>query len=157
MLTLRHVGIVVEDLRRALNFWEAAGFRLRLFHVKPFSEDYFEQRLGAVEEGPELDAALELRRARLRTVKLFDSAGQCIELVKYIRPYWGGDNHKAPRPYTQGITHIALTTPDIDASVRDLTAAGAFFHGPPQRMDEHTRMVYCRGPEGILLELVEKA
>lgn len=152
---LRHVGIVVLDLPRAIDFWEKAGFSL--FHGELPPDDYFEQRLGREERGPALDAALETRGISLRSVKMFDEDGQCIELLHFTSNHGTTLAHRAPRPYSPGITHIALTVPDIDEWQAKLTAAGAFFHAPPQRMSEKIRMVYCRGPEGILIELVEES
>lgn len=138
---LRHVGIVVSDLRGAIAFWEAAGF-----HVERDTR----------ESGPELDAALDMKNVELRSVKMADSSGQVIELIRFHSHRWTDHNAKPPRPYSMGITHVALTVASMSSAYERLSAAGAFFHGPPQRMNDHVQMVYCRGPEGILLELVEE-
>ena len=138
---LRHVGIVVADLRGAIAFWEAAGFTVKV---------------DARESSKELDAALDMKSVELRSVKMADERGQIIELVRYSSHRWTDRNSKPPRPYSMGVNHVALTVPSMAVAYARLSSAGAFFHGPPQRMGA-VQMVYCRGPEGILIELVEES
>jgi catechol 2,3-dioxygenase-like lactoylglutathione lyase family enzyme len=55
-----------------------------------------------------------------------------------------------------GLRHLAFAVTDIDATVVDLATHGVKFLSPVQTW-QHTgkRLVYCYGPDGILLELAE--
>jgi catechol 2,3-dioxygenase-like lactoylglutathione lyase family enzyme len=137
---IRHTGLVVADLERALRFWrDLLGFRV----VKQLEES-----------GPHIDAMLGLRDVKLTTVKLAAPDKGLIELLQFHshpdRPSWNG------KPYSTGLTHIALTVDDLDGVHRELADAGVKFLAPPQRSpDGIVKVTYCRGPEDLLLELVE--
>jgi glyoxylase I family protein len=54
------------------------------------------------------------------------------------------------------LRHLAFAVTDIDATVARLAEHGVTFLSPVQTW-QHTgkRLVYCYGPDGILLELAE--
>jgi catechol 2,3-dioxygenase-like lactoylglutathione lyase family enzyme len=137
---IRHTGLVVADLERALRFWrDLLGFRV----VKQMEES-----------GPYIDAMMGLRDVKVTTVKLAAPDDNLIELLQFHshpdRPSWIGT------PYSTGLTHIALTVDDLDCVYRKLAAAGVTFFAPPQRSpDGIVKVTYCQGPEDLLLELVE--
>lgn len=137
---IRHVGLVVADLERALNFWcNLLGFRIT-------------KRMD--ESGPHIDAMMGLKDVRVTTVKLAAPDGNLIELLHFNshpdQPAWKG------MPHSTGFTHIALTVDDLDATCQKLAEAGVTFNAPPQRSpDGYAKVTYGRGPEGVLLELVE--
>ena len=65
-------------------------------------------------------------------------------------PTWLG------KPYSTGFTHIALTVDDLDDACTKLVMAGVTFPAAPQfSPDGHAKVTYARGPEGVLIELVE--
>ena len=137
---LRHTGLVVADLDRALAFWcGLLGFRVA-------------RRMD--ESGAHIDAMMGLKDVRVTTVKLAAPDGNLIEILHFQshpdRPAWEGT------PFSTGFTHVALTVDDVDAEYRRLAEAGVTFDAPPQESPDHTaKVTYCRGPEEILLELVE--
>lgn len=137
---IRHTGLVVADLDGALRFWcDLLGFRV----VKRMDES-----------GPHIDAMMGLEDVLVTTAKLAAPDGKLLELLHFKshpdRPAWTGT------PYSTGFTHIALTVSDLDAEYRKLTAEGVKFFAPPQRSpDGNVKVIYCQGPEGVLLELVE--
>lgn len=137
---IRHTGLVVADLEAALRFWcDLLGFRVT-------------RRMD--ESGPHLDAMMGLKDVRVTTVKLGAPDGNLVELLHFRshpdRPAWTGT------PHSTGFTHIALTVDDLDAACEKLGRAGVTFSAPPQRSPEgYAKVTYCRGPEGVLLELVE--
>jgi catechol 2,3-dioxygenase-like lactoylglutathione lyase family enzyme len=137
---IRHTGLVVADLQRALNFWcDVLGFRV----VKTMDES-----------GPHIDAMMGLRDVRVTTAKLAAPDGSLIELLRFHshpdQPRWNGT------PYSTGLTHIALMVDDLDQLVSKLTYEGVSFPAPPQYSpDGYARVIYAKGPEGVLLELVE--
>ncbi len=137
---IRHTGLVVADLEGALGFWcDLLGFRV----VKRMDES-----------GPHIDAMMGLKDVLVTTVKLATPDGNLIELLHFHshpnQPAWAGT------PHSTGFTHIALTVDDLDAVCQKLAEAGVTFNAPPQLSpDGYAKVTYGRGPEGVLLELVE--
>jgi len=137
---IRHVGLVVADLEKSLKFWcETMGFV-----VSRQME----------ESGPHIDAMMGLHGVHVTTAKLAAPDGNLIELLKFHshpdRPAWSGT------PYSTGFTHIALTVENLDELLPRLIAAGAKVTSPPQASpDGNVKVLYVKGLEGILIELVE--
>lgn len=137
---IRHTGLVVADLEVALRFWcDLLGFTV----ARQMDES-----------GPHIDAMLGLKDVRLTTSKLTAPEGGMIELLYFHshpdHPAWMG------APYSTGFTHVAMTVKDIALLCAKLADAGVTFFAPPQRSpDGKVLVTYCRGPEGVLLELVE--
>ena len=140
IIAIRHTGLVVRDLEWALHFWcEVLGFKL----VKQMDES-----------GPHIDAMMDLREVRVTTAKLAAPDGNLIELLHFHshpdHPQWNGT------PYSTGFTHVALTVVDLDQVILKLSNEGVSFPAPPQLSpDGYAKVIYAKGPEGVLLELVE--
>lgn len=138
---IRHTGLVVQDLPAALHFWcEVLGFQV----ARQMEEN-----------GPHIDAIMQMVDARLTTAKLTAPDGRMLELLKFHShpgaPRWDG------KPNTTGFTHIAMTVADLDATCETLRRHGVSFTSAPQvSPDGFAKLVYARGPEGVLLELVEE-
>jgi catechol 2,3-dioxygenase-like lactoylglutathione lyase family enzyme len=138
---LRHVGIVVADLNLALKFWRDT---LQFTAVKQMDES-----------GAHIDAVMGLDNVEITTVKLMAPAGGMIELLHFKShpdtPSWVG------KPYSTGLTHIAMTVDDLDSTVTKLKndASVKLFCSPQYSPDGAVKFLYCVGPEGLLLELVE--
>lgn len=63
---------------------------------------------------------------------------------------------EAPRfPYF-GLEHVGLTVDDVDAAVAELRAKGADIAIGPVTRDPGTRLAFVRGPEGVMVELVQQ-
>ena len=135
------MGIVVNDLDKSKDFWmKSLGFQL---HIE------------ALEQSPYIDELLAINDPNLTTVKLIDSKGFIIELLKF-------DNHQVEKTWsgdlkTTGLTHIALTVDNLDALVDNLKKLNY------QLLSEikispngKVKVVFAKGPEGIMLELVEE-
>ena len=137
---IRHTGLVVADLEGALRFWrDILGFKV-------------EKQMD--ESGPHIDAMMGLKDVRVTTVKMTAPEGGMIELLHFQshsdKPAWLG------KPYSTGFTHIAMKVVSLDVAYKKLADAGAVFPAPPQYSPDGTvKVIYCRGPEGVLLELVE--
>jgi len=138
---VRHTGLVVSNLDRALDFWcGLLGFRVA-------------RRMD--ESGAHIDAMMGLTDVRVTTVKLAAPDGNLIELLHFHshpdRPAWTGT------PFSTGFTHVALTVDDVDVEYQRLAEAGVTFDAPPQESpDRSAKVTYCRAPDGVLLELVEE-
>jgi catechol 2,3-dioxygenase-like lactoylglutathione lyase family enzyme len=136
-----HVGIVVDDLAAATEFFVALGLEL--------------QGEGAV-EGPVVDriVALDGVRSEIAFLQTPDGHGR-VELAKFHSPpAQGGDRH-APAN-TLGIRHLSFAVDDIDAVVALLRARGTELVGELEQYEDLYRLCYVRGPEGIFVELAEQ-
>jgi len=137
---IRHTGLVVKNLEVSLSFWrDLLGFKV-------------EKRMD--ESGPHIDAMMGLKNVQVTTVKMSAPAGGLIELLHFKShpdiDSWNG------KPYSTGFTHLALTVKNLDDSYKKLSDAGVLFPTVPQYSpDGAVKMIYCSGPEGVLLELVE--
>ena len=95
---------MVNDLEKNKDFWmNSLGFQL---HVE------------ALEQSPYIDELLAIKDQNLTTVKLIDSKGFIIELLKFdnyqVEKSWSGDLK------TTGLTHIALTVDNVEELVGNL-------------------------------------
>jgi len=137
---IRHVGIVVSNLEKALSFWcDVLGFKA----VRQMAE-----------AGPQIDAMMGLTDVQVTTVKLAAEDGSMVELLKFHshpdKDTWTGT------PFSTGITHIALTVSDMDKAVREMKNAGVRFPADPQfSSDGKVKVIYASAPDRVLLELVE--
>ena len=138
---MEHVGIVVDDLAAATQFFVDLGLVL--------------QGEGSV-EGRWVDRVVGLEgvRADIAMMQTPDGNGR-LELTKFYSPSNQGDSGHAP-PNTRGIRHVAFAVEDIDAVVARLRARGAQLVGGLERYEDSYRLCYVRGPEGIIIELAEK-
>jgi catechol 2,3-dioxygenase-like lactoylglutathione lyase family enzyme len=132
---------VVNGLDKTRDFWiNTLGFKL---HIE------------AKEESPYIDELLAIKDPMLTTVKLIDSKGFIIELLKFenyqVENSWSGDLK------TTGLTHIALTVDNLDELVEilrklDYQTISDIKTSPNKKV----KVVFVRGPEGIMLELVQE-
>jgi catechol 2,3-dioxygenase-like lactoylglutathione lyase family enzyme len=138
---MEHVGIVIDDLAAATEFFVELGLVL--------------QGEGFV-EGRSVDRVVGLEgvRTEVAMMQAPDGNGR-LELVKFHSPSNQGDNRHA-RANTPGIRHHAFAVEDIDAVVAGLRARGAELVGELERYEDSYRLCYVRGPEGIIIELAEQ-
>ena len=137
---LRHVGIVVSDMNASLPFYRD------LLGMKPWYDQ--------TESGPYMDQVTGVTGARARMVKLRAPSGGSIELLQYLsHPQPAG----APRRACDaGVNHVALQVADLSALYEKLRAQGTRFESEPQvSPDGYAKVVYCRDPENVIVELVE--
>lgn len=141
IINLRHVGLVVTDLEKAKKFW----CELLDFKVEKEME----------ESGPHIDLMMGLESVSVTTAKLRAPDNSMLELLYFKshpdKPNWDGT------PFSTGLTHISMTVKDLLGSYKTLSEAGVTFPAPPQYSpDGSVKVIYAKGPEGILLELVEE-
>jgi catechol 2,3-dioxygenase-like lactoylglutathione lyase family enzyme len=140
ILRMDHVGIVVEDLAAATEFFVALGLELR--GEGPVEGAWVDRVVG-----------LEGVRAQIAMMVTPDGHGR-IELARFHAPAGPGGNRRAPAN-TPGIRHVTFAVDDIDAVLASLRARGAELVGEVERYEERYRLCYVRGPEGIVVELAE--
>jgi catechol 2,3-dioxygenase-like lactoylglutathione lyase family enzyme len=139
--TTRHVGIVVKDIAKTKDFWiNLIGFKLHI---------------DAKEISPYIDELLGIANPELRTVKLIDENGFIIELLKFAN-YPAKDNWEGNLA-TTGLTHIALTVSDLESLTSKLKENDyKFISEIKNSPNGAVKVVFVKGPEGLMLELVEQ-
>jgi catechol 2,3-dioxygenase-like lactoylglutathione lyase family enzyme len=140
MKAIRHTGIVVTDLNKALYFYQdLLGLRV----VKDMKES-----------GDYIDNISALKNVQVRTVKMAADDGNLIELLFYSSC---PGNPETNRTINQiGCSHVAFTVDNLDDEYRRLTQAGVPFNAPPQfSPDGFAKVTFCRDPDGSYIELVE--
>lgn len=144
MSTFRHVGLVVQELRRAQAFYQ------QVFGLTVVSEQ--------VEIGPYIDTLVSIDQVEIHWVKLGDGSGFLLELLCYRKHPDPPASVDAPYPaFRHGCSHVAFTVPSIDDTYPRVTEAGGRFLSPIQfSPDGRVRVAYCSDPEGILFEVVEE-
>lgn len=138
-MDIRHIGLVVSDFEKMINFYQNLGFK------------FIETN---VESGPYIDKLVGLEGACIKTTKLRYNEHFVIELLKYAKPYeMDVVNHQ---PYAIGFSHIALTVDSITQISQIVVNGGGKIVGPIQfSPDGNVKVVYAKDPEGNIIELVE--
>ena len=137
---VEHVGIVVDDLAAATEFFVELGLVLQ--GEAPVEGRWVDRIVGL--EGVQVDFAM---------MQTPDGNGR-LELSQFHSPSNQGDDRHAPAN-APGIRHVAFAVEDIDSVVAGLRARGAELVGELERYEDSYRLCYVRGPEGIIIELAE--
>ena len=138
---MEHVGIVVDDLAAAIEFFAQLGLEVQ---GKASVEGRWVDRV----------VGLEGVRADIAMLQTPDGHGR-LELTKFNTPLPKGGDQNAPAN-TPGIRHVAFAVEGIDAVVARLRAQGSELVGELARYEDSYRLCYVRGPEGIIVELAER-
>jgi catechol 2,3-dioxygenase-like lactoylglutathione lyase family enzyme len=132
----RHVGIVVRDIERSLAFYQALGLEVLV--------DY-------EESAPLIGDLLGVDVHSLRIVKLGrPPAATCVELLVFDPIV----ESSAPPLNGTGITHFALTVESVDAFYEANQRRWSFLSEPRVSFDGRVKLVFCRDPEGNVIEVV---
>ncbi|OAB31244.1 glyoxalase [Paenibacillus macquariensis subsp. defensor] len=136
-----HVGVIVNDLSAAKAFFLDFGLEV--------------QGEGEI-EGEWVDRVVGLNDVKGACVVMRALNGQAsIELIKFYTP---SDEKDIQQSFanTLGIRHIAFAVEDIEAVVTKLKKKGTEIFSEIQNYEDSYKLCYCRGPEGIILELAER-
>lgn len=148
MKQIDHVNIVVEDLPRMTAFYrDALGMKV----IREVSI-----------EGDWIEAITLLPEVQADVVYLQPPTGPPLELIAYRSPE-GGRPNDLEKPNTKGLRHLAFLVDDLDGAVESVRNAGGELLAPVQAVpttqaEFGTRqkwIVYCRDPEGNLLEFCD--
>jgi catechol 2,3-dioxygenase-like lactoylglutathione lyase family enzyme len=136
-----HVGVVVDDLAAAVEFFEALGL---------------EAKGRQSVEGESVDRVIGLDGASsdLAFVQTPDGHSQ-IELVEFHSPPYLGERSLEPSN-APGIRHLTFAVDDLDAVLADIRDHGAELVGEVENYEDVYKLCYVRGPAGIIIELAEK-
>ena len=135
-----HVGIVVDDLAGATDFFVQLGL---------------EQTSEGLVEGSWVDRIVGLDgvRAEIVFVQTPDGHGR-LELTKFHSPAGVSGDAGAPAN-APGIRHVTFAVDDVESLVATLRARGVELVGELVRYKDSYLLCYVRGPEGIIVELAE--
>ncbi len=136
-----NVGIVVEDIDAAIDFFAELGLEI-------------EGR--APVEGAWADGVTGLRgmRVEIAMMRTPDGYGR-IELSRFHAPPVVADHRIAP-VNALGYLRVMFTVEDIDDTLLRLGKRGAKLVGEVVQYENIYRLCYIRGPEGILIGLAQQ-
>jgi catechol 2,3-dioxygenase-like lactoylglutathione lyase family enzyme len=136
-----NVGIVVEDLDAAIEFFTELGLEL-------------EGRMPI--EGDWADGVTGLRAMRVEIAMMRTPDGHSrIELSRFIAPPVLADHRAAP-VNALGYLRVMFTVEDIDDTLARLSKHGAQLVDRVTQYENAYRLCYIRGPEGILIGLAQE-
>ena len=135
-----HVGVVVEDLAAAIAFFVELG--MELDGETTVEGEFVDQLVG-----------LEGVRADLAFLRTPDGHGR-VELSTFHSPPATGTAPRAP-VNTPGIPRLTFVVDAVDDVLERLRAHGAELVGEVAQYEEIYRYCYVRGPEGVIIGLVE--
>jgi len=136
-----NVGIVVEDLTTAIEFFVELGLELE---GRAMAEGEWAGRVtGLGEQSVEV--------AMMRTP---DGHGR-VELSRFVRPDVIADNRRAP-VNALGYLRVMFEVEDLDDTLRRLYTLGTdLVSDEVVNYEDVYRLCYVRGPEGILIGLAQ--
>lgn len=136
-----NVGIVVEDLEAAIDFFTELG--LDLEGRAPIEGEWAERVTG-----------LRGMRVEIAMMRTPDGHGR-LELSRYLAPPVAADHRDAP-VNSLGYLRVMFTVENIDDTIDRLRRYGARVVDEVVRYEDAYRLCYLRGPEGILIGLAEE-
>lgn len=138
---IEHVGIVVDDLAAAVEFFLALGLEL-------------DGETSVEGEVVDRMTGLEGVRSDLAFLRTPDGHGK-LEVVQYRSPARVED--PPPRAAdTPGLNHLLFAVDDLEATLARLRPHGAELVGEVIDYGTSYRLCYLRGPGGMIVELAEK-
>lgn len=136
-----NVGIVVEDLDAAIEFFKELGLGL-------------EGR--ALVEGEWAGRITGLGNQRVEIAMMVTPDGHSrLEISRFLEPRVIADHRNAP-VNALGYLRVMFAVDDLDDTLNRLGARGAQLVGDVVQYADSYRLCYIRGPEGILLGLAQQ-
>ena len=141
ILRMDNIGIVVDDLKAAIAFFEELGLELE-------GE--------TTVEGRSVDRIVGLEGVRSDIAMLRTPDGLSrLELSKFHTPTAVSAEPKNAPVNTLGMGRIMFAVDDIEEVLARLQARGAELVGELVQYEDAYRLCYVRGPEGIIVALAE--
>jgi len=141
-LRLDNVGIVVEDLTAAIEFFGELGLELE---GRGFVEGEWAGRVTGLGD----------QRVEIAMMRTPDGHGR-LELSRFLAPEVVADHRNAP-VNALGYLRVMFTVDDLDDTLDRLTEHGAqLVSREVVQYESVYRLCYIRGPEGILIGLAQE-
>jgi catechol 2,3-dioxygenase-like lactoylglutathione lyase family enzyme len=138
--SMHHLGITVSDLAAAVAFFTDLGMELE---GKAHMEGAFVDNVIGL-DGSNSEIAM------MRT----PDGHHRIEFSQFQTPA-GIDGSSHGPINALGLRHVAFVVEDLDDTLARLKPHGAELVGTVETYENMLRLVYVRGPEGIIVELCE--
>ena len=136
-----NVGIVVDDLTAAIDFFRELGLELEG---------------QATIEGEWAGRVTGLGDQRVEVAMMRTPDGHSrLELSRFLTPAPIADHRNAP-VNALGYLRIMFTVDDIDQMLENLRKRGAQLVGEVVQYKDAYRLCYIRGPEGLLIGLAQE-
>ena len=136
-----NVGIVVEDIDAAIDFFSELGLTL-------------EGRMPIEGEWAGRVTGLHGQRVEIAMMCTPDGHNR-LELSRFDEPAIVSDHRTAP-VNSLGYLRVMFTVDDIDDTLARLTSLGATVVDEVVNYEDVYRLCYIRGPEGILIGLAQQ-
>ena len=136
-----NVGVVVDDLDEAINFFRELGLQL-------------EGRAAIEGEWAGRITGLGDQHVEIAMMRTPDGHSR-LELSRFLRPAVVADHRKAPIN-ALGYLRVMFAVEDIDDTLERLRNRGAELVGEVVQYQEAYRLCYVRGPGGLLIGLAEE-
>lgn len=136
-----NIGIVVEDLEEAIDFFRELGLEL-------------EGRATIEGEWAGRVTGLGDQRVEIAMIRTPDGHSR-LELSRFLTPPVVADHRNAP-VNALGYLRVMFTVDDIDDTLERLRKRGARLAGEVVQYKDVYRLCYIRGPEGLLIGLAQE-
>jgi len=136
-----NVGIVVEDLGGAIDFFHELGLELE---GRTMIEGEWAGRVTGLGD----------QRVEVAMMRTPDGHGR-LELCRFLAPPAVADHRDAP-VNALGYLRVMFAVDDIDGTLERLGNRGARLVGEVVRYEDAYRLCYIRGPEGLLIGLAQE-
>lgn len=141
-LRLDNVGIVVEDIAAAIEFFRELGLELE---GQAMVEGEWAGRVTGLGD----------QRVEIAMMRTPDGHGR-LELSRFLTPHVVADHRKAP-VNALGYLRVMFAVDDIDETLARLRKHGAqLVSSDVVQYEDVYRLCYVRGPEGILIGLAQE-
>ena len=136
-----NVGIVVEDLAAAIEFFRELGLELEG---------------QSTVDGEWSGRVTGLRGQQVEIAMMRTPDGQCrLELSRFLTPSVAADHRNAP-VNALGYLRVMFAVDDLDETLARLRKRGAQLVGEVVQYEDVYRLCYIRGPEGLLIGLAQE-
>ena len=140
-LNVRHVGEVTKDLNKSLKFnRDVLGFKV----VKKMRET-----------DRSLSDLMGLKKVQVTTVKMRSKESGMLELLSWHSPK-SSRKVECGKLNFLGLTHFALTVKNVDYIYKKLKKKIKFLSAPRFSPDKKVKLVFCKSPEGVFIEMVQQ-
>ncbi len=136
-----NVGIVVEDLGEAIDFFRELGLELE---GQATIEGEWAGRVTGLGD----------QRVEIAMMRTPDGHSR-LELSRFLTPPVVADHRNAP-VNALGYLRIMFAVDDIDETLARLRQRGAQLVGEVVQYEDAYRLCYIRGPEGLLIGLAQQ-
>jgi len=136
-----NVGIVVEDIDAAIEFFSELGLTL-------------EGRMPIEGEWAGRVTGVRGQRVEVAMMRTPDGHGR-LELSRFDAPAIASDHRTAP-VNSLGYLRVMFTVEDVDDTLARLSKLGATVVDEVVNYENVYRLCYIRGPEGILIGLAQQ-